>query len=108
MEMTPEKILPAIALPNSLGVPRALEGFGHIRMTQQVLLETAKLPESSPSFQLRQLLNVDRIAQERDARKIIYRAICRRMAALPAGLSANCYVGEECVAQPPTSRVAIY
>jgi len=85
--------LAALAQPMRLRVFRALVGAGPDGMTPGVLGALLDVPASTLSFHLKELMHADLVSQERDGRKLIYRAAMAQMNALLAYLTAHCCEG---------------
>ena len=58
------------------------------------------------SFHLKELMNADLVTQERDGRRLIYRAGFVQMNAVMSYLTANCCQGQSCELQDVTQCAA--
>lgn len=92
------KSLAALAQASRLRVFRALVVAGRRGLTPGTMAEALDLPPPTLSFHLKELAHAGLVSQERDGRRLIYRAAFDRMNALLEYLSANCCEGESCVA----------
>jgi ArsR family transcriptional regulator, arsenate/arsenite/antimonite-responsive transcriptional repressor len=92
-ESTATTALAALAQPMRLRVFRALVGAGPNGMTPGALGALLDVPASTLSFHLKELTHADLVSQERDGRKLIYRAAMAQMNALLAYLTAHCCEG---------------
>lgn len=88
--------LAALAQPARLRVFRALVVAGPKGMTPGALAETLRVPASTLSFHLKELMHASLATQQRDGRSLIYRAGFEQMNGLMAYLTANCCAGEAC------------
>jgi len=88
--------LAALAQGARLRVFRALVIVGPRGMTPGVMAEGSGLPPATLSFHLKELMNAGLVTQERQGRKLIYRASFERMNALLGYLTENCCQGEAC------------
>lgn len=98
--------LAALAQPVRLRVFRALVGAGPQGLTPTALCEALQVPASSLSFHLKELLHAGLASQERDGRRLIYRAHFVRMNAVLAYLTAHCCEGAPCELSPAASAPA--
>lgn len=92
--------LSALAQPVRLRVFRALVGAGPQGTTPTALADDLAVPASSLSFHLKELLHAGLITQERDGRRLIYRADFVCMNGVMAYLTAHCCQGTPCDAVP--------
>ncbi|WP_338414373.1 helix-turn-helix domain-containing protein [uncultured Sphaerotilus sp.] len=92
-ESTATTALAALAQPMRLRVFRALVGAGPAGMTPGTLGALLDVPASTLSFHLKELMHANLVSQERDGRKLIYRATMAQMNALLAYLTAHCCEG---------------
>jgi DNA-binding transcriptional ArsR family regulator len=97
------KALAALAQTARLQVFRALVVAGPLGLTPGALSGTLGVPASTLSFHLKELLNAGLVSQERDGRKLIYRAAFQQMNELLAYLSANCCQGQVCQDSQPVA-----
>ncbi|OYT99039.1 MAG: transcriptional regulator [Burkholderiales bacterium PBB1] len=88
--------LAALAQPARLRVFRALVVAGPKGMTPGALAEALRVPASTLSFHLKELMHASLATQQRDGRSLIYRAGFEQMNGLMAYLTANCCAGEAC------------
>lgn len=95
------RCLAALAQASRLAVFRALVVAGPAGQTPGALSEQLGLPASSLSFHLKELMHAELVTQERDGRRLIYRAHLVHMNALLGFLTDNCCQGEPCLAVPP-------
>jgi DNA-binding transcriptional ArsR family regulator len=99
--------LAALAQPVRLRVFRALVGAGPEGLTPTALSDTLDVPASSLSFHLKELLHAGLVTQERDGRRLIYRADFGRMNDVMGYLTAHCCQGVPCeLALTPASKSA--
>ena len=90
------KALAALAQSSRLAIFRALVVAGHQGRTPTELTAALNLTAPSLSFHLKELLHAGLVTQERDGRRLIYRAELVRMNALLAYLTEHCCEGEPC------------
>lgn len=90
------KSLAALAQASRLRVFRALVVAGQEGLTPGALSESLDLPATSLSFHLKELTNAGLTSQERQGRRLIYRASFAHMNALLGYLTENCCQGEAC------------
>ncbi|MGJ7579808.1 ArsR/SmtB family transcription factor [Variovorax sp. RHLX14] len=90
------KSLAALAQVSRLRVFRALVVAGQEGLTPGALSESLDLPATSLSFHLKELTNAGLTSQERQGRRLIYRASFDHMNALLGYLTENCCQGEAC------------
>ena len=88
--------LSALAQPVRLRVFRALVGAGPQGAIPTALADDLAVPASSLSFHLKELLHAGLVTQERDGRRLIYRADFARMNSVMAYLTAHCCQGQAC------------
>jgi ArsR family transcriptional regulator, arsenate/arsenite/antimonite-responsive transcriptional repressor len=93
--------LSALAQPVRLRVFRALVGAGPVGAIPSTLGDELGVPASSLSFHLKELLHAGLVSQERDGRRLIYRADFERMNGVMAYLTAHCCQGTPCDAVAP-------
>lgn len=91
------KSLAALAQTSRLAVFRALVVAGPDGMTPTGMAEQLGLTASSLSFHLKELLQAELVTQQRDGRRLIYRAHLTHMNALLAFLTDNCCQGRPCL-----------
>lgn len=91
-----EHALAALAQPHRLAAFRQLVVAGPQGLTPGVLAERLAMPGPTLSFHLRELLQAGLVSQERDGRKLIYRARFDQMQALVGFLTENCCGGSPC------------
>lgn len=90
------KALAALAQPVRLRVFRALVVAGPGGLTPGDLTDRLEVSATSLSFHLKELTHAGLITQERDGRRLIYRAEFKQMNGLLAYLSENCCEGRPC------------
>lgn len=95
------KSLAALAQASRLAVFRALVVAGPAGITPTEMAEQLGLSASSLSFHLKELLHAELITQQRDGRRLIYRAHLSHMNGLLAFLTDNCCQGEPCLTVSP-------
>lgn len=91
------RCLAALAHGLRLQVFRMLVVAGPSGLTPGAIAERLDVPAATLSFHLKELMHARLITQERDGRKLIYRAAYRHMDALLGFLTANCCQGEACL-----------
>ena len=79
---------------------RLLVVSGHAGLTPGQMAETLKVAPTALSFHLKELLHAGLITQERDGRRLIYRADFACMNGVMAYLTAHCCQGTPCDAVP--------
>lgn len=94
------KALAALAQPVRLRVFRALVVAGPGGLTPGDLTDRLEVSATSLSFHLKELTHAGLITQERDGRRLIYRAEFQQMNGLLAYLSENCCEGRPCQLAP--------
>jgi ArsR family transcriptional regulator, arsenate/arsenite/antimonite-responsive transcriptional repressor len=92
------KALAALAQATRLRAFRALVVAGPAGMTPSALADHLAVPAPTLSFHLKELLAAELVTQERDGRRLLYRAAFAEMNALLAFLTAHCCQGEDCAA----------
>ncbi|WP_119155091.1 ArsR/SmtB family transcription factor [Caldimonas tepidiphila] len=95
------KALAALAQQARLQMFRALVVAGPEGLTPGVLAQRLGVPATTLSFHLKELANAGLITQERDGRRLIYRAEFERMNALLGYLTENCCEGTSCLDPAP-------
>jgi ArsR family transcriptional regulator len=90
------KSLAALAQTSRLRVFRALVVAGQEGLTPGELSEALDVPATSLSFHLKELTNAGLTSQERQGRRLIYRASFDNMNALLGYLTENCCQGSVC------------
>jgi DNA-binding transcriptional ArsR family regulator len=88
--------LAALAQAVRLRVFRSLVVAGREGLTPSALTESLGVPGNALSFHLKELLHAGLVTQERDGRRLIYRAAFDRMSGLLAYLTENCCQGQPC------------
>ncbi|RZL08060.1 MAG: ArsR family transcriptional regulator [Rubrivivax sp.] len=88
--------LAALAQAVRLRVFRSLVVAGPQGLTPSALTESLGVPGNALSFHLKELLHAGLVTQERDGRRLIYRAAFDRMSGLLAYLTENCCQGQPC------------
>ena len=88
--------LAALAQTSRLAVFRKLVVAGRCGRTPGELSAELALSAPALSFHLKELLNASLVTQERDGRRLIYRAELVQMNALLAYLTEHCCEGESC------------
>jgi DNA-binding transcriptional ArsR family regulator len=92
-ENTVIKAFAALAHPMRLKVFRALVVAGHGGMTPTAIVQQLGLPAATLSFHLKELNHAGLVTQEREGRRLIYRAAYDQMDALIAFMKDNCCAG---------------
>ncbi len=90
------KALAALAQSSRLAIFRALVVAGRKGCIPTELTSALNLTAPALSFHLKGLLHAGLVTQERDGRRLIYRAELARMNALLAYLTEHCCEGESC------------
>lgn len=90
--------LTALSQAMRLRIFRALIGAGPAGLTPGALCAALKVPASTLSFHLKELLRSGLVSQQRDGRSLIYRPSFEQMSGLMAYLSAHCCQGASCEA----------
>ena len=90
------KALAALAQSSRLAVFRALVVAGRTGRTPTELAAALALTAPALSFHLKELLHAGLVTQEREGRRLIYRAELAQMNALLAYLTEHCCEGESC------------
>ncbi|MFM8577033.1 MAG: ArsR/SmtB family transcription factor [Limnohabitans sp.] len=93
--------LAALAQTSRLAVFRALVVAGPRGHTPSELASALALGAPALSFHLKELLRAGLVTQERDGRRLIYRAELVQMNALLAYLTENCCEGQHCAVTNP-------
>ena len=93
--------LAALAQASRLAVFRTLVVAGRSGRTPGQLSAELALSAPALSFHLKELLNASLVTQERDGRRLIYRAELVQMNALLAYLTENCCEGQHCAVTNP-------
>lgn len=88
--------LAALAQNSRLAVFRALVVAGRRGHTPSELASALAMGAPALSFHLKELLKAGLVTQERDGRRLIYRAELVQMNALLAYLTEHCCEGESC------------
>lgn len=88
--------LAALAQPVRLRVYRALVVAGPGGLTPTVLSEQLGVAATTLSFHLKELTHAGLIGQEREGRRLIYRAVFAHMSALLSYLTEHCCGGQPC------------
>lgn len=92
------KALAALAQPSRLAIFRSLVVAGRNGRTPGDLSAELRLAAPALSFHLKELLHASLLTQEREGRRLIYRAELVQMNALLAYLTENCCEGQSCAA----------
>lgn len=100
-EIVVVRSLMALAQPVRLRVFRALVVVGLEGMTPGALSESLAVPATSLSFHLKELMHAGLVSQERQGRRLIYRASFGQMNELLSYLTENCCEGKACPAEAP-------
>lgn len=95
-EQTVVSSLAALAHPTRLQAFRSLVVAGPEGMTPSDLAYHLDVPAPTLSFHLKELLHAALVTQERDGRKLFYRAAFDRMEAVMSFLTAHCCQGKAC------------
>ena len=90
------KALGALAQSSRLAIFRALVVAGRRGRTPTELAAALALTAPALSFHLKELLHARLVTQEREGRRLIYRAELTQMNALLAYLTEHCCEGESC------------
>lgn len=93
--------LAALAQSSRLAVFKALVVAGRSGRTPTELAAALSLTGPALSFHLKELLRAGLVTQERDGRRLIYRAELVQMNALLAYLTENCCEGQHCAVTNP-------
>lgn len=88
----------ALAQTTRLAVFRMLVVAGPAGLSPSELSVAQKLSASALSFHLKELLHAELVTQQRDGRRLIYRARFSHVNALMAYLTEHCCQGEVCAA----------
>lgn len=89
--------LAALAHAHRLQVFRRLVVLGSEGCTPSALCEALGLPPATLSFHLKELHHAQLVTQERQGRRLIYRADLGRMNGLLGYLTDNCCQGSPCL-----------
>ncbi len=100
------KALSALAQASRLQIFRALVVAGDTGMSPGELAEQLQVLPNSLSFHLKELMNAGLVTQQRDGRRLIYRAGFAHMNAVMGYLTANCCQGQSCELQDVTQCAA--
>ena len=100
------KALAALAQASRLQIFRALVVAGDTGMSPGELAEQLQVLPNTLSFHLKELMNAGLVTQERDGRRLIYRAGFVHMNAVMSYLTANCCQGQSCELQDVTQCAA--
>ena len=100
------KALAALAQASRLQIFRALVVAGDTGMSPGELAEQLQVLPNTLSFHLKELMNAGQVTQERDGRRVIYRAGFVQMNAVMSYLTANCCQGQACELQDVTQCAA--
>ena len=95
------KALAALAQASRLQIFRSLVVAGQDGLTPGALADALTMPAATLSFHLKELLRAGLVTQERDGRRLIYRAELVQMNALLAYLTENCCEGQHCAVTNP-------
>jgi DNA-binding transcriptional ArsR family regulator len=88
--------LAALAQASRLQAFRALVVAGPAGLTPGAMAESLGMPAATLSFHLKELLRAGLVTQQRDGRRLIYRAAYPRMNALIGFLTDHCCQGQPC------------
>ena len=100
------KALAALAQASRLQIFRALVVAGDTGMSPGELAEQLQVLPNTLSFHLKELMNAGLVTQERDGRRLIYRAGFVQMNDVMSYLTANCCQGQACELQDVTQCAA--
>jgi len=100
------KALSALAQASRLQIFRALVVAGDSGLTPGDLAQQLQVLPNTLSFHLKELMQADLVTQQRDGRRLIYRAGFVQMNAVLAYLTANCCQGQACELQDVTQCAA--
>ncbi|WP_454754831.1 ArsR/SmtB family transcription factor [Cupriavidus basilensis] len=89
--------LAALAHSLRLQVFRLLVVAGPPGMTPGAIAAQLDVPAATLSFHLKEMMHARLVTQERDGRRLIYRAAFDQMNALLRFLTANCCQGQPCL-----------
>jgi len=95
-DKTAVRALAALAQEGRLRIFRALVVAGSSGITPGVMAEALDMAAATLSFHLKELVNAGLVGQERQGRKLIYRAEFTTMSDLLSYLTDNCCQGEAC------------
>ncbi|KAI3611836.1 Arsenical resistance operon repressor (plasmid) [Cupriavidus necator H850] len=95
--------LAALAHSLRLQVFRLLVVAGPPGMTPGAIAEQLDVPAATLSFHLKEMMYARLVTQEREGRRLIYRAAFDQMNALLSFLTANCCQGQPCFEETATS-----
>ncbi|MBB1634811.1 helix-turn-helix transcriptional regulator [Cupriavidus sp. UME77] len=98
--------LAALAHGLRLQVFRLLVVAGPSGLTPGAMTEQIGVPGATLSFHLKELMHARLITQEREGRRLIYRAAFAHMNDLLGFLTANCCQGEACLDNAATTVCA--
>lgn len=90
--------LAALAQSMRLRIFRRLVGAGPQGLTPGALSAVLKVPASTLSFHLKELMRAGMVTQERAGRSLIYRPALAKMNSLLEYMTAHCCEGEPCAA----------
>jgi len=93
------KALSALAQISRLQIFRTLVVEGEAGMSPGELAEQLQVLPNTLSFHLKELLNAGLVTQEREGRRLIYRAGFEQMNSVMTFLTANCCQGKSCELQ---------
>ena len=100
------KALSALAQASRLQIFRALVVAGDTGMSPGELAEQLQVLPNTLSFHLKELMNAGLVTQQRDGRRLLYRAGFAQMNAVMSYLTANCCQGQSCELQDVTKCAA--
>lgn len=100
-EATVVTALAALAQPVRLRVFRALVGAAPQGLTPSELAQALAVAPSTLSFHLKALMHAGLVTQEREGRRLIYRASLACMNGVLAYLTAHCCQGRPCTPRLP-------
>lgn len=95
--------LAALAQESRLAVFRLLVQAGPEGMPATRIADTLRIPPSSLSFHLKELMHADMVSQKKDGRSLIYSANFETMNGLLGFLTENCCSGNPCSPNGKTS-----
>ncbi|HEX7935635.1 MAG TPA: metalloregulator ArsR/SmtB family transcription factor [Paraburkholderia sp.] len=91
------RALAALAHELRLRVFRMLVVAGPSGLTPGAMAEQLDVPNTTLSFHLKELMHSGLVTQERDGRRLIYRAAYDQMSAVLGFLTENCCQGQACL-----------
>jgi ArsR family transcriptional regulator, arsenate/arsenite/antimonite-responsive transcriptional repressor len=96
--------LAALAQESRLAVFRLLVQAGPEGMAASRIAERLKIPASSLSFHLKELMHAGMVKQKKEGRSLIYSAHFKTMNALLGFMTENCCDGNPCIVMQPLQK----